>query len=276
MRFVPAALASVLTLAAFGAPRAGAEAGAAPPQSAREPKATVQPVSQARQLVVVVTDSWSASSGQLWRFAKRDSQWREVGTSVPVSLGRRGLAWGRGAVHLAPSGTVMKREGDGKSPAGIFPLGTAFGSAADLPETAKGYPYLAVRQTSYCVEDTRSEQYNQIIDSSAVDSTSWQRWSPLSRADGLFRWGVFVEQNTEPTRIGAGSCIFLHVWRGPGIGTAGCTAMPEEAIAELIAWLEPEAAAQFVQLPRSEYERVADQHHLPRLRDAGERRVQKH
>ena len=43
--------------------------------------------------------------------------------------------------------------------------------------------------------------------------------------------------------------MFLHVWRGPGTTTAGCTAMPDPALADILAWLDAEADPVLVQLP---------------------------
>ena len=60
---------------------------------------------------------------------------------------------------------------------------------------------------------------------------------------------------------GAGSCIFFHVWRGPAAGTVGCTAMPEPALAQLIAGLDPTAV--YVLLPRAEYGAFAEPWGLP-------------
>jgi L,D-peptidoglycan transpeptidase YkuD (ErfK/YbiS/YcfS/YnhG family) len=66
----------------------------------------------------------------------------------------------------------------------------------------------------------------------------------MRRTDGLYDWVIVVGHN-EARTPGAGSCIFLHVGAGP---TAGCTAMAKPALAELLAWLEPETAV-FLVLP---------------------------
>jgi len=218
-----------------------------------------------RQLVVVTAKTWNTNTGELQRFESKDgSTWRSIGELIPVNLGRSGLAWGAGLLPPANGGR-QKKEGDGRSPAGIFPLGTAFGSAKELPDNSRGYPYLAVQSSSYCVEDVRSDFYNQLIDANDVSSKVWHKWSPLSRPDGLFRWGVFVNQNIGPTQVGAGSCIFLHIWRAPGVGTAGCTAMAADSISELIGWLDSHLKPTLIQLPRDEYQNLASAHQLPSL-----------
>jgi L,D-peptidoglycan transpeptidase YkuD (ErfK/YbiS/YcfS/YnhG family) len=216
-----------------------------------------------RQLVVVRSSSWYAASGILELFAKDASRrWVRAGTEVPVSLGRNGMGWARG-IHPPQSAGPVKKEGDGRSPAGVFSLHSAFGIAEALPSGAHGFPYLQTLSSTYCVEDVRSDHYNQIIDSNDVTRTSWEKWSELRRADGLFTWGIIVRQNAPETIRGAGSCVFLHVWRGPRLPTAGCTAMPREEIEGLLRWLAPDAAPLLVQLPRAAYEELRAAWALP-------------
>jgi D-alanyl-D-alanine dipeptidase len=145
----------------------------------------------------------------------------------------------------------------------VFELERAFGEAGALPPDSRGFPYLPALETSYCVEDVRSEHYNQLVDSTQTKSTGWQRWSPLRRPDGLFRWGVVVRQNAPDTVVGSGSCVFLHVWRGPRQPTSGCTAMQPEHIETVIRWLDPKARPILVQLPEPEYRARQDAWALP-------------
>ena len=262
-------LSTILSLAPEGRGDARKDASGSTTRSDKVPKK--------RQLLVVLTNTWKSNTGTLRRFsAERGGRvsnratsmletehWLAQGDPVPVSLGRHGLAWGRGSLIEPSEDHPWKREGDGKSPAGVFSLGTAFGAEKELPESSHGYPYLSVSSTSYCVEDVRSKFYNQLIDSTLVNVQGWRKWSPLERPDGLFRWGVFVNQNTKPTQVGAGSCIFLHIWRGPGISTSGCTAMPPAAIGEIVRWLEPSAEPLLIQLPREVYLEIAANHGWP-------------
>jgi L,D-peptidoglycan transpeptidase YkuD (ErfK/YbiS/YcfS/YnhG family) len=182
------------------------------------------------------------------------SSWTPVGDAIPVDIGRNGMAWGRG-LQTNEAGPV-KREGDGKTPAGVYRLGTAFGAAASLPPGARGFPYLHALPTSYCVEDARSSYYNQIVDSTRVKPSSWEQWSALARPDGLFDWGVVVQQNAPESQKGAGSCVFLHIWRGPKMPTAGCTAMARDHIQETLRWLDPALDPVVVQLPESVFRSV--------------------
>lgn len=218
---------------------------------------------ECRQVLLVRSRTWKTPTGTLERYERDDSlQWRRVGEATPVNIGRSGMGWGRG-LHPADQSGPVKREGDGRAPAGVFSLALAFGAADGLPPEAKGFPYLHTSSTTYCVEDVRSKYYNQIIDANEVKATAWERWSEMQRADGLFRWGVVVRQNGPDTKTGAGSCVFLHIWRGFRQPTAGCTAMSPEQIKETVSWLDGTAQPLLVQLPEPEYQRVRENWGLP-------------
>ena len=86
------------------------------------------PLDSSTQMVLVVTPAWDSTSGSLRRF-ERDTPtgaWRQVGDVEPIVVGRTGVAWDDRSVRAA-SGEPVKREGDGRSPAGAFALDTAFG-----------------------------------------------------------------------------------------------------------------------------------------------------
>jgi D-alanyl-D-alanine dipeptidase len=216
-----------------------------------------------RQLIVVRSESWAAVTGSLQRFERSsDGAWRQVGASTTVNLGRRGMGWGRGLQTSEEPGPV-KKEGDQKSPAGIFALGPAFGYRDALPDGAKQYPYVHVRRGISCIEDMKSKYYNQVIDPSSITHADWSVRDEMLRPDGLFRWGVIIEHNAKDTVRGAGSCVFLHIWKGLGKGTAGCTAMPGETIEETLRWLDSSERPVIVQLPESEYQRLRSVWALP-------------
>jgi L,D-peptidoglycan transpeptidase YkuD (ErfK/YbiS/YcfS/YnhG family) len=84
----------------------------------------------------------------------------------------------------------------------------------------------------------------------------------MLRADVLYKWGLVVAHNSA-ARPGAGSCIFLHIWRNSSAATAGCTAMPEPNLVKLLHWLDPAAHPILVQMPRKEYDAARIKFHLP-------------
>ena len=234
-------------------------AGAGPPATAGGPIPD-----ETRQLVVVTTPRWDATTGELRRI-ERDGAggaWRAVGAPVEVVVGRAGLGWGRGLHDAQPRGP-QKREGDGRAPAGVFALTSAFGYAP-TDSAATGLPYVQATPDLECVDDVASVHYNRVLDRTTVEP-DWESHEEMRRRDVLYRRGVVVAHNDGPPAPGAGSCIFLHVWRGPGSTTSGCTAMPEDRLAEAMAWLDAASEPVLVQLPAAEYRRLRAPWALPQL-----------
>ena len=155
--------------------------------------------------------------------------------------------------------------GGRESPAGIFWIGPAFGYADDGEGKGIKMPYMPVTPSLECVDDEASTHYNRVVDREAVTTRDWKSSEKMLRKDALYRWGAVIGHNTKTPVPGAGSCMFLHPWSGPGIGTPGCTAAPEDRVFEILAWLDPAARPVIVQLPRAEYDRLAPAWGLPSL-----------
>jgi D-alanyl-D-alanine dipeptidase len=218
------------------------------------------------QILVVTTQDWSGVDGTLQAYERPQARkrWKAVGDPIPVVVGKNGLGWGAGVATdagLRGAGDPVKKEGDGKSPAGIFRLSTAFGYAAQEPPGWK-MPYLNLTPSVECVDDAHSKFYNRVLDRAAV-APDWNSSEQMLRDDGEYRWGVVVDHNAYPVTAGEGSCIFLHIWLGPGVGTSGCTAMAQEQLEGVLARLDPARNPLLVQLPRSQYKKLRRQWKLP-------------
>ncbi len=226
---------------------------------------TVGPIPQdATRLLVVRSSDWSATTATLTRFSReRGGQWQEHGDPVAVVLGRSGLGWGRG-LHgeSAPAGHEgpLKAEGDGRSPAGVFAVGPSYGYDAAPPEGSTA-PYFELTPTWQCVDDGASDRYNMVFDTDG-STTSWTSFETMRREDELYRRVVFVGHNTMPAVAGGGSCIFLHVWRGPDSVTSGCTAMALAPLEEVVRFIDP-GHTLLVQLPNDEFEALRSAWGLP-------------
>ena len=221
------------------------------------------PWSDARQLVLVEIPDWNSLHGELRTFERSDRGWRAIAPAQPVVIGRAGAAWGTG-LHAAQPGPV-KKEGDGRSPAGVFAIGSAFGYA---PKETTALPYLALGPDDWCIDVTGSPLYNRIVDARAVGKEAVEGSSePMRRdlhanGDNAYAVGFVIEHNANGAP-GAGSCIFAHVWKSADSGTAGCTAMPIDAMRRLLRWLRPDAHPAFVLLPQAEYRRLRKAWNLP-------------
>jgi L,D-peptidoglycan transpeptidase YkuD (ErfK/YbiS/YcfS/YnhG family) len=216
-----------------------------------------------RQCIVVTAKSWDATAGELRLFARAaEKEWRPQSNVVPVRLGRSGVAWGRGLLDSSGMSGPRKREGDNKAPAGVFQLGTAFGYAQHAPPTT--WSYLPLTSSIVAVDDPESRHYNQLIDTKTISSRDWKTAENMILPDIRYKWGIVVNHNQPPVP-GDGSCIFLHVWKDPQTSTTGCTAMPEQALLDLLKWLQPEAHPLLVQMPASLYEQLRNRWGLPEL-----------
>jgi L,D-peptidoglycan transpeptidase YkuD (ErfK/YbiS/YcfS/YnhG family) len=222
----------------------------APPATAPAPAG-----GDATQMIVVTTEGWNAVDAVLQRYerAAPGDAWRAAGEPIPAAVGRTGLAWGDG-LHMRPASEgTEKREGDGRAPAGVFRLSSAFGYA---PAAESGWirmPYVQSDASIECVDDPRSAYYNRRVDRDSIARPDWASHEEMRRPDALYEWGVWVDHNSAPPRPMGGSCIFLHVWAGPGMATSGCTAFAPENVRAVLAWLDPRANPVLVQLPRAEY-----------------------
>jgi D-alanyl-D-alanine dipeptidase len=223
------------------------------------------PVRGSRQCLVVTARDWNARTGVLQAFERADarSEWRPRGRQIPVVLGKKGMAAGRGLIDLNVA--ARKIEGDNKASAGIFRLGPAFGYAPASAARWIKLRYVPLTKQSEGIDDPHSRYYNELVDRSKVANVDWRSSEQMLRADNLYKWGVFVAHNPEATPA-AGSCIFLHIWKNSSSPTAGCTAMPERDLVELLRWLDPASRPILVQMPRSEYETLRTKFRLPPAR----------
>lgn len=197
------------------------------------------------QVLLCVADEAKATTGTLWRLERQPGgEWKTLTPSIPVTLGRHGLAWGLGEHRgRAPRGIATKREGDGCSPIGIFALPQAFGSTAK-PRGLK-LPWLRCTAHHFGIDDPRSRFYNQIVDDRVV-ACDWENPETMILANGCYELGAVIAHNAA-NKPGGGSCIFMHVWQAPGVPTSGCTAMSLENIRVVLRWLDPTKHPRLVQ-----------------------------
>lgn len=276
MRALRVAFAGVVVLAACSDRKTATPAPtAAVLPSVKPPKAQPLIPYTTTTLVTAVVADWTSTKAtmQLWQRAPGATNdaylggWQSVGAPWPAVIGKSGAAWGIGIHGNGPPNREgpIKKEGDGKSPAGAFALRAVYGVADEPPNGGK-LPYETTKAGDWeCVDDPGSEHYAQIVDRKAVAS-DWQSSEQLLRDDALYTWIVDVAHNPERVH-GKGSCIFLHVWGGKDSTTIGCTAMEEPQLAKLIAELDPTEQPVFVLLPVADYEALAPAWGLPRHPD---------
>jgi len=220
-----------------------------------------------QQLVVVVTPTWESCKGTLYRFdySARFAGWYQNGQSCPIILGRHGMGWGRGLHQISSDTEPIKTEGDGRSPAGVFQLGSAFGFPPANNMRHLRLPYIRITNQLECVDDPESRYYTRLLERNQVDSIDWQSAENLSQASRAYYLGVVIEHNTVMTQKNAGSCVFLHCWTAPDDATPGCTTLERKDMEILVNWLNAAAEPVLVQLPLSVYRTYQKAWKLPDL-----------
>ncbi len=196
-----------------------------------------------RQAVLVTTPLWTSNGGTLRTYEKKEHGLELALGPIPVRIGSMGLGLGRGLGTGALDAPTVKEEGDKKAPAGVFRLGTAFGTRPKAPYVGRGWPYRATSQNDYWIDDPKSSDYNRWVTLAPgkVPRGSAERLS-------MYSLGLVVEHNTTETEAGAGSAIFLHPWRSPETSTVGCTALDSGKLVALLNWLDPKTSPVLIQL----------------------------
>jgi L,D-peptidoglycan transpeptidase YkuD (ErfK/YbiS/YcfS/YnhG family) len=190
--------------------------------------------------------------------------WKARGTGIAVVTGKNGLGRGRGLVRVGFEAAPDKKEGDDRAPAGIFRLSSAFGYAPARSARWVKLRYLPLTKQIEGIDDPNSRFYNKLVDRSKTAKIDWRSSEQMRRDDVRYKWGVVVDHNSAAIP-GAGSCIFLHVWKNSTTPTTGCTAMAETDLVKLLRWLDPAVHPILVQMPRDNYPAFQTRFGLPRV-----------
>lgn len=155
-----------------------------------------------------------APSGDRWTLTALSGRWR-------CAVGRGGIS-------------ADKREGDGATPIGCWPLRRLLyrPDREERPET--GLPLAPLQPDAGWCDDPDSAQYNE-----PVTLPHPARHERLWREDALYDLLVVLGYNDSPPIPGAGSAIFLHVARDDYAPTEGCVALAKPDLRALLESLGP-------------------------------------
>jgi L,D-peptidoglycan transpeptidase YkuD (ErfK/YbiS/YcfS/YnhG family) len=187
-------------------------------------------VGTARQVVAVTNTSWTSTYATVRAYGKgADGVWRLAFGPWTARIGRNGFG--------AP-----KREGDGQSPVGSFPVPKTFGVR---PNPGVRIPWFRVVSNDVWVDDPGSAYYNRHL-----RAPSYGRWRSAESLyqPGAYAYAAVIGYNLAATP-GAGSAIFLHV--STGSATAGCVSLPASQVVALLRWLDPVKGPRVVMGPES-------------------------
>jgi L,D-peptidoglycan transpeptidase YkuD (ErfK/YbiS/YcfS/YnhG family) len=146
--------------------------------------------------------------------------WKSVLGPMPCTIGKNGFA-----------AVGEKKEGDGKTPSGVYGIHRAFGYEKGVDTKLD---YRAITPDDFWCDDPDSPQYNR----RTKGVPAAKSYEKMRRDDDAYKYLAVIEYNTDPVEPGKGSAIFLHVWAGEGKPTAGCVAVAEGEMAKLLAWLD--------------------------------------
>lgn len=199
-------------------------AAACPANLATEVRA--QPPASAQQLITVHAPTTRSTRASLRIWRRAEGCWRLAGGPYPARLGVNGVR-------------ANRREGDGTTPVGTFPIGrTMYGVSTD---PGVRYRYVRLRCGDWWVEDARSPFYNTFRRTRCGSKPPFRTTTPDMYSDPrAYAHLAVIEFNMRPVVPGRGSGIFLHAMKdGP---TAGCVSLALPHLRTVLRWLRPGAA----------------------------------
>lgn len=161
-----------------------------------------------------------------------------VEAGMRIEAGADGwLAWNghRIACRLGRAGVTRdKREGDGATPVGTWPLRRVLYRPDRLARPVTRLPVAEIGPADGWCDDPRHPDYNR-----PVGLPHPARCETMWRDDGLYDVVVVLGHNDDPPVAGRGSAIFLHVADLGGKPTEGCVAVALADLLELLADCRP-------------------------------------
>lgn len=140
------------------------------------------------------------------------------GRKVRCALGRSGV-----------KAAAVKREGDGASPAGAWPIRRVLYRPDRGPPPATAFELQPISRHDGWCDDPKDPAYNQpvLLPYPASAEHLWLE-------SGVYDIVVVLGHNDDPVVPGMGSAIFLHLSRPDYSPTEGCVAVPRAELEELL------------------------------------------
>lgn len=133
-----------------------------------------------------------------------------------------------------PRPAADKREGDGSSPTGAWPLRRVLYRPDKGPKPKTGLSVEAIHREDGWCDDPRDPAYNRPV-TLPYPASAERMW----REDDLYDLVVVLGHNDDPVIPGAGSAIFLHLARPDYGPTEGCVALARADLEALLAAAAP-------------------------------------
>ena len=169
------------------------------------------------QVLITLAGSRSSDTGELNVYTKGDDgAWKTVYAGIRAKYGMNGL--------------YKEKEGDSKTPVGVFKMNTPFGIA----DSVEGFPdnYIKVDPDMYWNGDSASDRYNKLVNAKEYTAFDRSASEHLINYSGYYDYCIDTGYNYEGTPY-RGSAIFLHCVINDE-HTHGCIAIPKEYMTEIM------------------------------------------
>lgn len=163
----------------------------------------------ANQIIVVAADGSNATVSM--HNKEEDGAWTEI-LNTAGKIGRNGIG--------------KTKEGDGKTPTGVYRFMFGFGN---MPDPGCGLNYTQVDDSYYWVDDSESVYYNQFVTTNEV-TKEWDSAEHIAGVKSSYNYVLALDYNVDCVP-GAGSAIFMHC---TPTGGAGCIAVSEDKMVEIM------------------------------------------
>lgn len=138
---------------------------------------------------------------------------------------------------LGPGGVVAaadKREGDGASPAGVWPIRQVIYRPDRGPPPITALPTRAMTPDDGWCDDPADPGYNRAV-VLPYPASAERMW----REDHVYDLVLVLGHNDDPPVAGLGSAIFLHIAQPDYAPTQGCVAVAQEDLEDFLRLAQP-------------------------------------
>ena len=172
--------------------------------------------SKTNQIILVIPETTTSHQAKFYYYIKNENtnQWEEY-LSTDCNIGKAGIG--------------KEKEGDMKTPTGVYQLGICFGINKN-PGTK--IPYIKLNASLFWDGDNESRKYNQLVNNETYTDFDPEKSEHLIDYNPGYEYGININYNKEciPNK---GSGIFLHCYTKKDY-TAGCVAIKRELLAEVL------------------------------------------
>ncbi|MCR3760489.1 L,D-transpeptidase family protein [Clostridium felsineum] len=185
------------------------------------------PLKNSSQAVIVETPSEASTIIKLKAYEKDNSNAWHLKFITNGVVGVKGIS-------------LNKKEGDLKTPEGIFSFLFEFGSA---PSPGTKMEYRQIHNGDYWCSVPNAKEYNTLVTykgKSSPDSYFGHGNYQNLYTNKCYKYAAAINYNYGTNKtIGNGSAVFLHIQPPNGGGTPGCVGIPENTLVQILQWMNP-------------------------------------